>query len=158
VNNSANSNIFEVTARDTLELYGDFVEGLGSELVLVLCGQAKGPGSQAKRALISSMEKLGYGMRPCAFATCELADGGQLGPSDAFTLVEGLDPLLVVAVDAAAARLLSQAYRVLIQPDGVFRLMGRPCLAFSSFEHMLATEDERQRAWALMKSVARSTR
>ena len=43
MNNSANSNIFEVTAHDTLELYGDFVEGLGSELVLVLCGQAKGP-------------------------------------------------------------------------------------------------------------------
>lgn len=155
MNNSVNSNIFEVTAHDTLELYGDFVEGSGREMVLVLCGGAKGAGSQAKKALVNSMEKLGYGAKPCAFATCELPGGGYLGPHDIFTLVEGLDPLLVIAADATAARLLSQAYRTPVEHDGASRIFGRNCLAFSSFEHMLTTEDERQRAWALMKAVAR---
>lgn len=157
MNYSANSNIFEVTVRDTLELYGDFVEALGHELVVVLSSGATGLESPARKALTSSMEKLGYGVRPCAFATLELTSGGRLGARDAFTLIEGLDPLLVIAADAGAVSLLSQAYRTPVEADAVTRLLGRPCLAFSSFERMLATEDERQRAWALMKKVARSS-
>ncbi len=156
MNNSATSNIFEVTARDTLELYGDFVEGDGREMVAVFHSEAKGVGSQARRALVSSMEKLGYGAKPCAFIATELVEGGRLGPNDAFALVEGLDPLLIVALDSAAAQLLAQAYRTSVDLDDVTRLLGRPCLAFALFERLLESEDSRQRAWALMKTVARA--
>ncbi|MBR5260187.1 MAG: hypothetical protein IKV48_06950 [Eggerthellaceae bacterium] len=155
MNYSASCNIFEVTANDTLELYGDFVEGDGRKLVLILGSEPKGLSSHAKSALGNSMSKLGYGHDCCSFATTSTLDGGQLGPHDAFTLIEGLDPLLVIAADAHAANIISQAYRTPITLDDIARPLGRPCLAFSSFEHMLESEDGKQRAWALMKKVAR---
>ena len=155
MNYSVSSNIFEVTANDTLELYGDFVEGDGRALALVASSGPKGLGTQAKAAFASSMEKLGYGAGACSFVTLSLPGGGNLGAQDLFTLVEGLDPLLVVAADAHTARMLSQAYRTPVTPNDVARLLGRPCAAFNSFEDMLDSPTEKQRAWALMKRVAR---
>ena len=155
MNFSANSNIFEATANDTLELYGDFVEGDGRKLVLVVSGGPKGLGTKAKEALANSMEKLGYGREACAFATLTLPGGAKLGARDALTLVEGLDPLLVVAADAHAIGVLAQAYRTPLAPGEVARLLGRPCIAFASFEDMLESPAEKQQAWALMKRVSR---
>ena len=155
MNFSVSSNIFEVTANDTLELYGEFVEGDGHALVLVASSGPKGLGTKAKAAFASSMEKLGYGADACSFATLSLPSGGSLGAQDLFTLVEGLDPLLVVATDAHTARVLSQAYRAPVATDDATRLLGRPCLTFNSFEDMLELPAEKQRAWALMKRVAR---
>lgn len=154
MNNSANNNIYEVTARDTLELYGDFVEGDGRQLALVVSGGPAPLGPQARTALNSSMDRLGYGST-CAFATITLPDGAQLGAHDLFTLIEGLDPLLVVSADRSAGNALAQAYRTSLDIDTTTRVLGRTTLSFASFEGMLSSEAERQRAWALMKRVAR---
>ena len=155
MNKSANSNIYEVTARDTLELYGYFVEGDGGQSVLVVSGGPTPLSPRARVALNSSMERLGYGVEACAFALIALPNDAQLGANDIFTLIEGLDPLLVVASDASAGRALAQAYRAKLNLDETTRLLGRPALVFASFEAMLDSESERQRAWALMKAVAR---
>ena len=155
MNYSVNSNIFEVTANDTLELYGDFVEGDGRKLVLVVSSGPKGLGTRAKKAFASSMGKLGYGDDACAFATLTLPNDGRLGPRDVYTLTEGLDPLLVIAADAHASDVLAQAYRTHVVPGEVARLLGRPCIAFASFEDMLESAAEKQQAWALMKRAAR---
>lgn len=155
MNKSANSNIYEVTALDTLELYGDFVEGDGRQFVVVVSSGPQALKPQARTALTNSMEKLGYGANACCFVLATLPDGAQLGARDMHTLIEGLDPLLVISADAGAGRALAQAYSTQPCTDKATRLFGRSYLSFASFEGMLDSEATRQKAWALMKAVAR---
>lgn len=84
-------------------------------------------------------------------------DASQLSPVDAFAALEGLDPEAVIVADDVAAALLAQAYRADVMPDAYGRLFGRPYVAFSSFEADLAQERTKQRDWALLKTLRRSS-
>lgn len=84
-------------------------------------------------------------------------DASQLSPADAFAALEGLDPEAVIVADDVAAALLAQAYRANVTPDAYGRLFGRPCVAFSSFEADLEQERTKQRDWALLKKLRRSS-
>ena len=66
-----------------------------------------------------------------------------------------MDPLIVVAADAEAARALGAAYRQEVPLDGACRLFGRDAVAFKSFEHMLDDAQSKQAAWALLKKLPR---
>lgn len=72
-----------------------------------------------------------------------------------FRIVEGIDPLCVVATDAAATSALSNAYRQQMPPEAHCRLLGRDAVAFCLFEDMLKESDSKQKAWALLKKLPR---
>ena len=80
-------------------------------------------------------------------------DEGKLGAEDVRTIVEGLDPVALVACDAFAAETLSAAYRTPVTLDADNRLMGRTAVIFQDFEGMMNTPADKQRAWALLKKL-----
>lgn len=84
-------------------------------------------------------------------------DVAALAPSDVFTALEGLDPEAVIVEDDVAASMVAQAYRSDVAPDTCGRLFGRPYVAFSSFQADLGQERTKQRDWALLKTLRRSS-
>lgn len=218
MNSSANSNIFESASCAVWEAYGAHVSGERNAFACAVSGRMLS--DQAKRAIASSMERLGYGkevafatLREAGEASAANADGrstnagepnasaqetdatgnpaatnpaagfpdaglpnaglpdaaplddtpasaapldaapptAALGAADIFQLVEGIDPIIVIAADEEAASALSGAYRQAVPLDSHLRLFGRHCVAFRSFERMLETERGKQLAWALLK-------
>lgn len=147
---SAKSNIYEANAKSTIAAYGDFIDGTGAEVVLAL---SEGVLSEtAASAIESSMAALGFGERACAFVALDAGDMA-LGASDLMSVVEGLDPLALVVCDARAAELLGHAYRTAVALDAKSRVMGREVVAFRDFEAMLSDGAQKQRAWALLKTL-----
>ncbi len=84
-------------------------------------------------------------------------DVARLAPADAFAALEGLDSQAVIVADDVAASLLGQAYRAEVAVDAFGHLFGRPCVAFASFQADLALERTKQRDWALLKRLRRSS-
>lgn len=76
-----------------------------------------------------------------------------LDPIAIFSLVEGLDPLVIVALDASAASLLSATYKQDILLERAGQLFGRPLVAFADFATHLENPDAKQRAWRLLKTL-----
>lgn len=76
-----------------------------------------------------------------------------LDPATIFTLIEGLDPLVIVATDSEAASLLGATYKqdILLERSG--QLFGRPLVAFADFAAHLENSDVKQRAWRLLKTL-----
>ena len=105
VKESTRSNIYEANGSLVWDLYADYVSGSHSTLA---CAIGSREASEAARhALESSMAALGYG-GALAFVTLAV-DDIPLGDVDLFTLVEGIDPLAIVATDDAAAARLARA-------------------------------------------------
>ena len=75
--------------------------------------------------------------------------------NDLFTLMEGVDPLRVVATDTAAAQALAAAYGQPAVPGEHGRLFGRDIVAFHRFEDLLDDATHKQKAWALLKKLPR---
>ena len=174
VNFSAKSNMYSV-ARDTvLDRYARHVElagGSADAFTPLFCVVSKAPlGENAKKALASSAQALGYGAQGCFFVVITPNDCDSLDPKQLFSLIEGIDPLALVAADKDAVRALEQAYRVAqeaiyrgqdakelhrfqLSPNAYTRILGRDAVTFSSFEAMLAKPDLKQKAWALLKKL-----
>ena len=130
--------MYEVTLEETWDLFAPYLDGARTGIVCV--ASAARLGDAARSALEKSAAALGYAA----------LDGQAL-----FLLLEGLDPLIVVAADAEAARALGAAYRQEVPLDGACRLFGRDAVAFKSFEHMLDDAQSKQAAWALLKKLPR---
>lgn len=104
---SVKSNIFEVTGESVLMLYGSHLTGAPTSTLLVLSETPLG--DAALEALEKSAVSLEFGTAPLAQVVVE-TDEGKLGAEDVRTIVEGLDPVALVACDAFAAEALSAAY------------------------------------------------
>lgn len=70
-------------------------------------------------------------------------------------LVEGLDPLCIVIADRASSAVFSKAYQERCPLDAAGRVLGRSIVAFTSFASLLETPADKQRAWALLKTLPR---
>lgn len=151
VKESTRSNIYEANGSLVWDLYADYVSGSRTTLVCAI-GSRKAS-ETAQHALESSMAALGYG-GALAFVTLTV-DDIPLGDVDLFTLVEGIDPLAIVATDAAAAARLARAYRQNVPVDEASRIFCRNAVAFRDLESMLETPEGKQRAWALFKKLPR---
>lgn len=150
VNFSVSSNMFEVTGESVLVLYGSHVTGTPASALMVISETPLG--NAARSALEKSAASLEFGSAPLALVVAE-TDEGKLGAEDVRTIVEGLDPVALVAVDAFAAELLSAAYRTPVSLDAPNRLLGRTAVVFEDFEGLMGTPDGKQRAWALLKKL-----
>lgn len=150
---SANSNMYSYAADAVQDLYGSFLDGFPEGLACIV---SSGPlGEEAKTALSNSFRKLGYGESPCCFVN--LSETGSAPDSlegeALFALVEALDPYVLVAADAPAAKALSQSYRAPFNENAHGRAFGRSYAAFHSFEDALKSPEGKQRAWALLKKL-----
>ena len=148
--------MYEVTLEETWDLFAPYLDGARTGIVCV--ASAARLGDAARSALEKSAAALGYGCVCCTYVVLR-ADGtagdAALDGQALFLLLEGLDPLIVVAADAEAARALGAAYRQEVPLDGACRLFGRDAVAFKSFEHMLDDAQSKQAAWALLKKLPR---
>ena len=149
-------NMYEVAADETWELFGSFLEGAHAGLVAIV--SAAPLATPARTALISSAAALGYGREACTFVTIAPADGSEaegarLDPQSLFLILEGTDPICLVATDSPAAALISSAYRCPIEPGKASRALGRTVVAFKDFTALLATPQNKQVAWALLKKL-----
>ena len=70
-----------------------------------------------------------------------------------FTLIEGRDPKCIIALDAAAARTLAEAFHVKHILNAHGRFSGRDVVAFSDFASLMNSPEEKQRAWHLLKKL-----
>lgn len=123
----------------------------GSPQALLLVASGQPLGATARGALESTAERLGYGSA-VAFAAL---GSPTLSEDEVFALVEGLDPVALVATDGEAARALSTAFRADVAPERISRVAGRSCAVFRSFESMLEAPEAKQKAWALLKQLPR---
>ena len=148
---------YGATEREMSELFSDYLQGDSSRPALVI-GQRL-PSSNVRNALEKSMESFGFEPETCTYASIRpITDSGEdndaaLDHQALFLLIEGLDPLYVIAVDSFATNLLSQAYRTQLAEDAPIRVFGRPSAAFSNLEAMLETPDGKQSAWRVLKSL-----
>lgn len=142
--------MFEVTGESVLTLYGSHLTGTPASTLLVL--SEKPLSDEAREALEKSAASLEFGEAPVAQAVLE-GDGARLGAEDVRTILEGIDPVAVVAADAFAGETLSAAYRTPITLDAANRLLGRTAVVFEDFEALMKTPADKQRAWALLKKL-----
>ena len=105
--------MYEVAAQEVRDLFAAHLDGAALPLVCVVSGSALG--NEAQTALASSARSLGYG-DACTFVTLDGPDG-RLDASSLLLLMEGLDPLCVIAADGDAAHLLADAWRCPV-PEG----------------------------------------
>ena len=143
--------------REIGELFADYLEGGGKNPAVALGARPLSP--EARNAIDKSLEAFGYPQRACTYASLtpvdDTAEGSDLA-LDAhalFLLVEGLDPLFVIAADSASVAALGQAYRTSFPLDAPIRVFGRPSAAFSNLDTLLETPQGKQKAWRIMKSL-----
>lgn len=142
--------MFEVTGESVLTLYESHLTGTPASTLLVVT--EKTLSTEALTALEKSAASLEFGGAPLAVAVIETPEGS-LGAEDVRTIVEGLDPVALVVVDAFAAELLSTAYRLPVALNDKNRVLGRTVVAFEDFEALMKTPADKQRAWALLKKL-----
>lgn len=150
----AKSNIYDASERIVRELYADYLDGPASTLVCAIANHPLSP--QAQKAVESSMSALGYGKAVTRIVLT--VDEIALSDQDLFMAIEGIDPLAIVAADAMSTQALAKAYRCELHPDSSGRLLGRNCVAFRNLEGMLASPEQKQRAWALFKQLPKLKR
>lgn len=147
---SAKGNMYEQTLIEIEEAFAGHLSGNHSALICVISTEyLEDP---ARSALKNAAEALGYGQKPCVFVTIQKAHE-ELDAQSLFLLVEGLDPRCVIAADKKAAFTLGQAYGLEMPLEAPSRALGRTVVAFPSFSAMLADDQDKQKAWQLLKKL-----
>lgn len=142
-------NIYAIGRGKALARFSDRISGNDAGLVLVVFCEPLG--QPAHDALQKSFAALGYGSDACTFA--RISD---LDPRETFALVEGIDPLCLVASDEEAATLCGLAARQAFPLMRATRLLGRDARAFNRLNDQLGTSRDRQVTWHLLKSLPRA--
>ena len=153
MNKTANSNMYDVTADSILAVYGDLIDGDGTATVLVVSSESVS--EEARRALEKSMVALDVGSNRLAYVQTASSDGQNLGSTDLFTIIEGLDPIYLIIADASSAQLTKSAYRQNLPLDARCRLFGRSTIVLRALNDLFDSEDNKQRLWALLKLLAK---
>ena len=144
---AANANIYGYGRAHTFEQYADRLEGNRDGIALAIFTEQ--PNDAAKNALEKSFAAIGLDAGACTYAQID-----NLKPDEIFALVEGIDPLALVACDAKAAGLYGQAVRQEFPTMQRMRIFGREARAFAQLNAMLEQEADRQAVWHLLKTMA----
>lgn len=78
-----------------------------------------------------------------------------LSKEDVFLLLEGCDPICMVACDGESACALAQAYRIDMPPMPAARIFGRETRLFEDLDSQLKTPEGKQFVWAALKTLPR---
>jgi hypothetical protein len=144
---AANANIYGYGRARAFEQHADRLEGNRDGVVLAIFTEK--PSDAAKNALEKSFAAIGFDAGVCTYAQID-----DLMPDEIFALVEGIDPLALVACDAKAAALYGHAVRQEFPPMRRIRVFGREARAFPQLNAMLEQEADRQAVWHLLKTMA----
>ena len=139
---------YGAAAREIGELFEDYLEGGPDRPALALSSESLD--GNARIAIEKSLVAFGHDPESCSFARC-----GELDPQATFLLIEGIDPLYVIATDREASALLAKAYRTDYPLDSPIRVAGRPGVAFTDLASLMTTPESKQKAWKLLKSLPR---
>ena len=143
-----NSNAGYSSARlRVMKAHADRIEGNAEGLVLVICAAALS--ADAKNALEKSFAALGYGPAACSYANVEGMEA-----ADMFDIVEGIDPVALVAADSSAATLYGTAVAEEFPIGVATRVFGHTACAFQQLNDQLSTPGDKQLVWHLLKSFA----
>lgn len=156
MNNSANSNMYYHAIDKAWTLYARHLDGNRDGFICVIGSTALS--EVARNALEASMEKLGYGFRACTFISLVDTSADVAAPLSArqlLELIELLDPAILIAADEESARALSEAFHTKIPLIDLSHIAGRATVAFTSFQGMLGSMADKQKAWATLKRLAR---
>ena len=146
----ATKTVYGASAAEIAELFVDYIEGDASRPAIALSSSALE--EVARDAIEKSLGAFGYASPSCTYVIME-ANGIMLDPQAVFLLIEGLDPLFVVATDKPAAEVLARAYRAAFDLDAPARLAGRPAAIFKNLSALLATGEGKQSAWRVFKTL-----
>lgn len=148
--------MYEVALDEAWDLFGEHLDG--SRAALVCAVSERAPSDRSRTALESAANSLGYGPAACAFVSLHASEGedpAALDDQALFLLIEGLDPLCLIAADEASAQALGRAFRCEISLGKPGRAFGRSAVAFRNFDAMLDDGQDKQIAWALLKKLPR---
>ncbi len=146
MNTSGNSNIYEFEAARTLKLYAPFISGTGNNTVVVIGENAISPNIQ--KAISDSAERLGYGKNACSWVSVKSQnDERTLEANDLRMIIEGINPLSIIALNKTSAELLGQAFGLQIPLDTHTRILGRDIAALKDFALALEDQTYKRIAW-----------
>lgn len=138
------NNMYEEAKEESLAPYGNAIEGsIDADACVVF---AEPLSEEALQALKAACAKIGA-------SEPVFLDASVLDRISVFSAIEGLDPLVLIVADEAAAALLSEAYREPFVPNSFGFAFGRLYAAFASFKSDLADNGLKQRDWALIKKL-----
>lgn len=143
---SHNDNMYDCSARQAWDLFGPYLHGALNGYVGIVHTQALD--ATAQQALENSAKALGYGTDACTYVNCAELDEASL-----MAAVEGVDPVVVVACDQAAASALERAYKCSLPAGMPGRVFGRSAVAFTNFGALMTDASSKQRAWGLLKQL-----
>ncbi|ACU94848.1 hypothetical protein Ccur_11610 [Cryptobacterium curtum DSM 15641] len=119
----------------------------------------------AHDALQKTADALGYGNNGATFLTLPASPNeetpsqtNQTDHQNVQRIIEGLDPLCLIATDVRAANSIGAAYdtNVSSQTKAISysgRIAGRETRVFDDFNTLVTTEAGKQHAWALLKTL-----
>lgn len=133
----------------------------GSEDALFCVVSSNALSVQVHEALVASAQRLGYHAKQLAFITLNASQASTeedpsscaVTPQDLLSVLEALDPLAVVLTDHQASEMASSAYNIPLTLEQREFLLGHGCCCFESFEELLSTSQNKQRAWACLKTL-----
>ena len=153
----ATKSAYGAAAEEVAELFADYLEGDAARPALALSSRPLA--AEARSAIEKSFAAFGYGGEACSYATLSPKDASVEGADIAldsqalYLLVEGLDPLYLVAADKLAATRLAQAYRAAFDLDCGTRVQGRSTAIFNDLPALLESAEGKQTAWRIFKSL-----
>lgn len=148
---ASNTSIYGQARSYVWDKHAALLEGGQSALILVLFSEPLE--APARDALDKSFAALGHRPDEVAFAHI-----GQLEPLELFELVEGLDPLYLVAADAPAARAYADCCKQEFPLKVPARMFGRDACAFEALNRELSSDADKQRVWKLLKGLLSGSR
>ena len=151
MNTPSISNIYQSTTLSVRELYGQYLQASGNELLLAI--SQKPLSFEALHALRNTAQALGYGTDGIGFIWCGFDEGAELGPEDLRPLIESLDPTCLILCDRVSCEAISSAYRSPLYMDRITRILGRAVASFESLEEMLGSPGAKQHAWRILKQL-----
>ena len=147
---SKSTSLYDVPRETLWVKYSPYLQGDSSSMLCIVTRATLS--SDARSALLSSIQRLGYGLAYCII-TLEPENHSPLEGKELLEVIETLDPLALICCQNESAIVLANAYRTGIPLDAPGKLLGRPICAFSDFDKMLQRADTKQKAWQLIKSL-----
>ncbi len=153
--NETKNNPYSYSRRFVLEKYADRISHSSAGLFVAVSRSAITPASEL--ALTKTAESLGYGSDGVTFVSLMPAAeaSSQLAPQDLFELLEGLDPICIIACDVESSSACAACYRVDLPDRSRIKSLGRTICAFDDLEALVSDSARKRNAWAILRTIPR---
>ena len=141
------SNPFEAVRTEILQPYLKHVSGeLVGALCIVTSQDANNISTDMRTSLYSAAQRLGYDTQSVTWFYL-----GDLEDKPVATVIEALDPLAIIILDAPSIERVAKAYRIALPIDNLGYVLGRPTVCCRNFSVLLKKPETKVFAWKLLK-------